>query len=125
MRSILAGLIFTACVVAPLRAQARDPNDLSSRVEILRTAYGVPYIRADDLKGFGYGLAWVQLEDYGPMVAMGILRSRGGMARVFGRDSIENDFFALPRRSMAQANYFRLDQATREGERCIRLPRRE
>ena len=40
-----------------------DPNDLSARVEIIRTTYGVPHIRARDLKAFGYGLAWVQLEE--------------------------------------------------------------
>lgn len=114
MKAILHGLTLAACISSTLSAQARDSNDLSSRVEILRTTFGVPHIRADDLKAFGYGLAWVQLEDYGPMVALGILRSRGGMARVFGRDSIDNDFFALPRRSMAQANYFRLDQPTRD-----------
>ncbi len=91
-----------------------DPNDLSARVEIIRTTYGVPHIRAQDLKSFGYGLAWVQLEDYGPRVAHGILRARGGMARVFGRDSIETDFLALPRRAEAQAKYHRLDQATRD-----------
>jgi acyl-homoserine-lactone acylase len=113
MRRFLATLALAAGVT-PVSAQAPDPNDLSSRVEILRTAYGVPHIRGDDLKAFGYGLAWVQLEDYGPMVAMGILRSRGGMARVFGRDSIEYDFFALPMRAAAQANYYRLDQATRD-----------
>lgn len=114
MRPLLQAITLLGCVAPPLRPQTSDPNDLSSRVEILRTAYGVPHIRAADLKAFGYGLAWVQLEDYGPMVAVGILRSRGGMARVFGRDSIENDFLALPRRALAQASYYRLDQPTRD-----------
>ena len=91
-----------------------DPNDLSARVEIIRTAYGVPHIRAQDLEAFGYGLAWVQLEDYGPRVAHGILRTRGTVARVFGRDSIEIDFFARPDRQAAEALYPRLDQATRD-----------
>ncbi|HJR35356.1 MAG TPA: penicillin acylase family protein [Gemmatimonadales bacterium] len=91
-----------------------DPNDLSARVEIIRTAYGVPHIRARDLKAFGYGLAWVQLEDYGPRVAHGILRTRGTAARVFGRDSIETDFLARPNRLTAEALYPRLDQATRD-----------
>lgn len=30
--------------------------------------------KADDLSAFGYGLAWAQLEDYGPVIGMGILR---------------------------------------------------
>jgi acyl-homoserine-lactone acylase len=95
-------------------ASQSDPNDLSARVEIIRTTHGVPHIRAQDLKAFGYGLAWVQLEDYGPRVAHGILRIRGTLARVFGRDSIDTDFFARPRHAEAQANYHRLDQATRD-----------
>jgi acyl-homoserine-lactone acylase len=114
MKSLRLGLALGALAPAQVAAQSPDPNDLSSRVEILRTAYGVPHIRADDLKAFGYGLAWIQLEDYGPAVAHGILRARGGMARVFGRDSIESDFFARPERAGAQSSYHRLEQATRD-----------
>lgn len=114
MKTFLPSLALVIWVPVPLVAQATDPNDLSTRVEVLRTAYGVPHIRADDLKAFGYALAWVQLEDYGPGVAHGILRNRGGMAKVFGRDSIELDFLALPDRARAQANYYKLEQATRD-----------
>ena len=92
-------MLALALVLAAFQA---DPNDLSARVEIIRTAHGVPHIRAEDLKAFGYGLAWIQLEDYGPGVAHGILRTRGTLARVFGRDSIENDFFARPDRKSAE-----------------------
>ena len=88
-------LLLLFAVSRPLAAQT-DPNDLSAKVEIIRTDHGVPHIRADDLKAFGYGLAWVQLEDYGIRMAQGILRTRGTMARVFGRDSIESDFLARP-----------------------------
>ena len=107
--------IVALCAVAavPLAAQS-DPNDLSGRVEVLRTAYGVPHIRAADLQAMGYALAWVQLEDYGAMVATGMLRSRGGMARVFGRDSIEFDFLASALHARAVADYHRLDQPTRD-----------
>lgn len=108
-RSIL--LLFTSAV--PLAAQS-DPNDLSARVEIIRTAYGVPHIRAQDLRAFGYGLAWVQLEDYGPMVALGILRGKGQMGRVFGRDSMESDFPARMLHDRARDRYPDLDQATRD-----------
>ncbi|PYP41328.1 MAG: hypothetical protein DMD43_06790, partial [Gemmatimonadetes bacterium] len=107
--------IVALCTLAgtPLAAQS-DPNDLSGRVEVLRTAYGVPHIRAADLQAMGYALAWVQLEDYGAMVATGMLRSRGGMARVFGRDSIESDFLARVLHARAVADYHRLDQPTRD-----------
>jgi acyl-homoserine-lactone acylase len=97
----------------PLAAQG-DPNDLSARVEIIRTAYGVPHLRAQDLRAFGYGLAWVQLEDYGPMVALGILRGRGQLGRVFGRDSMESDFTTRLLHARARDRYPELDQPTRD-----------
>jgi acyl-homoserine-lactone acylase len=110
MRRALVCLLATT---TPLAAQA-DPNDLSSRVEIIRTAYGVPHIRAADLRGFGYGLAWVQLEDYGPKVALGILRGKGEMGRVYGRDSMESDFPARVLHALARDRYPELDQPTRD-----------
>ena len=41
-----------------------------------------------------YGMAWVQLEDYGPGTAMNLLRSSGRRGLLFGRDSMESDFAA-------------------------------
>jgi acyl-homoserine-lactone acylase len=108
-RSLIAFLALTAPV-----ASQTDPNDLSARVEIIRTAYGVPHIRAQDLRAFGYGLAWVQLEDYGPMVALGILRGKGQLGRVFARDSMESDFTARVLHARARDRYPDLDQATRD-----------
>jgi acyl-homoserine lactone acylase PvdQ len=61
MRVCVQSLALLLWIPAPLVAQVPDPNDLSARVEVLRTAYGVPHIRADDLKAFGYALAWIQL----------------------------------------------------------------
>ena len=69
-------------------------QELASRVEIRRTSYGVPHITADDLKAAAYALAWVQLEDHGPRVAIGLVRARGEMGLWFGRDSMESDFRA-------------------------------
>ncbi|HEV8612690.1 MAG TPA: penicillin acylase family protein [Gemmatimonadales bacterium] len=120
MRRTLAVLIALA---APLAAQT-EPNDLSRRVEIIRTAYGVPHIRAADLRAFGYGLAWVQLEDYGPRVALGLLRGRGQLARVFGHDSIESDFLARAALGVVRSRYLELDQATRDSVRGL-CPGRE
>jgi acyl-homoserine-lactone acylase len=94
----------------PLLAQ----EDLSARVEIRRTAYGVPHIKAQDLKAAYFALAWVQLEDHGPRVANGILRARGEMGRWFGRDSMESDFFAQRQRAVAVEKYALLEQDTRD-----------
>lgn len=104
-------LALLALVAAsPLVAQ----EDLSQRVEIRRTAYGVPHIKAQDLKAAYYALAWVQLEDHGPRVAMGILRARGEMGRWFGRDSMDSDFIAQRQRAVAVEKYALLDPETRD-----------
>ena len=67
-----------------------DP--LARRVEIRRTAFGVPHILAEDLAGAGYGLAWVMLEDYREEVPRAILRANGRWGLAVGRDSIGGDF---------------------------------
>jgi acyl-homoserine-lactone acylase len=84
------------------------------RVEIWRTAYGVPHILAEDLAALGYGLAWVQLEDYGTRLAVNLLRGRGELATVFGRDSIESDFSFQQTHQHVLATYHLLNQDTRD-----------
>jgi len=94
-------------------AQAGGP-ELWRQVEIIRTAHGVPHIRAENLRAAGYALGWLQLEDYGPRAALMVLRARGEMGKVFGHDSIESDFLNRSRRSRAIAKYNQLEQATRD-----------
>ncbi|MBX9928214.1 MAG: penicillin acylase family protein [Gemmatimonadaceae bacterium] len=95
----------------PLGAQT---TDLSSQVEILRTAHGVPHIRAQNLRAAGYALAWLQLEDYGPRTAMNVLAASGRRGLVFGRDSMESDFLARRARSRAIESYPLLMADTRD-----------
>lgn len=98
-------------------AAAQSPNvttDIARRVEIRRTAFGVPHIKAEDLVAAGYALAYVQLEDHGPRVAFGLLRGRGQMGRMFGRDSMESDFVAQREYAIAVERYPQLDQETRD-----------
>jgi acyl-homoserine lactone acylase PvdQ len=65
---------------------------LMRQVEVRRTTYGVPHIKAENLAAAGYAEAYVQSEDYGARVALSLLRARGEMARWFGRDSMNQDF---------------------------------
>ena len=98
-------------------APAQGPDEvpaLARRVEIRRTAFGVPHIKAEDLRAAAYALAWVQLEDHGPRVAIGLLRARGEMGRWFGRDSMESDFGAQREYAIAVERYASVDQPTRE-----------
>jgi acyl-homoserine-lactone acylase len=67
---------------------------VAARVEIIRTEYGVPHIYAQDLQAMGFGLAWVELEDYGPVTAVNLVKARGEYGLYTGRDSISGDFGA-------------------------------
>jgi acyl-homoserine-lactone acylase len=87
---------------------------LADQVEIIRTTHGVPHIRAENLRAAAYALAWVQLEDHGPRVAIGLLRARGEMARWFGRDSIDGDFPAQRAHAIAVKRYPSLERDTRD-----------
>lgn len=93
--------------------QPADDDNLSAQVEVVRTAYGVPHIRATSLRAAAYALAYVQLEDYGSGVAVGLLRARGEMGRWFGLDSMETDFAARRSYRIAVESYGRLDADTR------------
>jgi acyl-homoserine-lactone acylase len=89
--------------------------ELWRQVEIIRTAHGVPHIRAENLRAAGYALAWLQSEDYGSRTAINVLEARGQLAMLAGsRDNIESDFFAQPLRKRAIETYHLLDQETRD-----------
>ena len=103
---------FVACASAVAEAQAAPP-DITQHVEVRRTEHGVPHIRADNMEAAGYGLGYVQIQDYGARVAMGLLHARGDMGRWFGRDSIEGDFSARLTYETAVRGYPTLDSDTR------------
>src|SRR5687767_10375481 len=96
------------------KADKSPAPELWRQVEIIRTAHGVPHIRAENLRAAGYALGWLQLEDYGPRAPVMALRARGEMAKVFGLDSMESDFENRRNRSRTVATYPRLEQATRD-----------
>lgn len=103
----------TATLPEATSAHVRAPGDIVRHVEVRRTAHGVPHIRADNLEAAAYALAYVQLEDYGSRVALGLLRSRGEMGRWFGHDSIGRDFTARLTYARAVAGYPTLDSEVR------------
>lgn len=106
-------LVFVALVFAAPAANAQD-TALAKQVEIIRTANGVPHIRAQNFKAAGYALGYVQVEDYGDIVPIMLLRARGELARVFGHDSIESDFRNRPNWLDATRGYALLDRDTRD-----------
>ena len=107
--TVLGGMLAALANVAA----AQPARPYAERVEIVRTAHGVPHIRAEDYGAFGYAMAWVQLEDYGDRVAMGLVRARGHLARYFGRDSIERDFEPRLTHQRAVETFRQLQHETR------------
>ena len=89
-------------------------NEPWQRAEVIRTAHGVPHIRAEDLRAAGYALAWVQLEDYGTATAMRVLAGSGRYASVAGYDQIGSDFNIRRQRAKAEPKYATLSQEVRD-----------
>lgn len=78
----------------PIPVDSAAEAAVAARVEIIRTEYGIPHIYAQDLQAMGFGLAWVELEDYGEVIALNMVRARGEYGLHTGRDSIGGDFGA-------------------------------
>ena len=108
----LAAAALAAAAPAPAAAQAPAPYPI--RVEIRRTAFGVPHVRARDIAALGYGMAWAQLEDFGFTVVSYLIRGRGELGRYFGRDQIETDFHFRRTHRFAVEHFDRLQQQTRD-----------
>lgn len=91
-----------------------DYTAIASRVEIRRTAYGVPHILAEGLESLGFGIAWCQAEDYGPEAAEDLVEARGRSACVFADSSrTGSDAFARLRWDRAVATYHLLPSDVR------------
>ena len=81
---------------------------------MIRTAHGVPHIRAENLRAAGYALAWVMSEDYGPRTGMRLVGARGELSRFEGRARLDADFENLASRARAVETYHLLDPETRD-----------
>jgi len=118
--ALVALVLVSACAPqAPAQAQTPAPRgamapDLSDRVEIVRTEYGIPHIFAQDLEAMGYGLGWVQAEDYGDVLFRSLIQNQAAMGRTFGADSMGSDFLAQPRRTRALETFPLLDADVRD-----------
>jgi acyl-homoserine-lactone acylase len=110
---VAVALAAVVAVVVPSAAPAPAP-ELWKQVEIIRTAHGVPHIRAENLRAAGYALAWVMSEDYGSRTGIRLLMSRGELSRFDGRARLDSDFENLQARARAIETYHLLDQETRD-----------
>lgn len=118
LRNLRRPLIAAFAIVlfaASFHSQSKpDANELWKDVEVIRTAHGVPHIRAKNLKAAGYALAWVQLEDYGVPAAMDVLESSGRWASVEGYQRVESDFIIQRQRDKTAKNYVSLSKDVRD-----------
>jgi acyl-homoserine-lactone acylase len=111
----LVASVASLATASPVIACAQSPApELAQHVIVRRTTHGVPHIRADNLAAAEYALAYVQSEDYGPRVALDVLRARGEMGRWFGRDSMRTDFQARLAYQRAVQTFPFVDRDTRE-----------
>jgi len=96
------------------KSNALPASDLWNQVEVVRTAHGVPHIRAENLRAAGYALAWLQCEDYGTATPMDLLQASGRWASVDGYERIESDFAVLFYRQKSIENYAKLSKDVRD-----------
>src|ERR1043166_5785353 len=114
MRPIrLLPLVLLATRLHQVTPNVLAPDELARDVLVRRTAHGVPHITASTFAGIGYGEAWVQIEDYGPQVALSLLRARGEMGKYFGKDSMRSDFSGRLAHERAVEVYGQVDRDTR------------
>jgi acyl-homoserine-lactone acylase len=114
MRRWILAATLTAAGVAFAGAPRAQTTELWRQVEIIRTAHGVPHIRAENLRAGGYGLAWVMSEDYGPRTGLRLVGARGELSRFEGRARVDADFTNLRARTRAVATYHLLEPETRD-----------
>ena len=110
----LFAIILATGTLLPAFAPAPVPPELWRQVEIVRTAHGVPHIRAENLRAGGYGLAWVMSEDYGARTGLRLFVARGGWSQLEGRARLDADFENLHARARAIETYHLLDPETRD-----------
>ncbi|MCY4398428.1 MAG: penicillin acylase family protein [Gemmatimonadetes bacterium] len=100
---------------AEVIVRSTDPAiALARRVEIHRTEYGIPHILAEDLEAMGFGLGYVQSEDYGASIAAAMVTSRGTLARHLGPDELDADFVGRDVHARAVETFQRLHPRTRD-----------
>ena len=114
MRRLISTSAFIALGILVAAARPAQTTELWRQVEIIRTAHGVPHIRAENLRASGYGLAWVMSEDYGPRTGMRLVGARGELSRFEGRARVDADFTNLRARTRAVATYHLLEPETRD-----------
>ncbi|MCK5447989.1 MAG: penicillin acylase family protein, partial [Gemmatimonadetes bacterium] len=104
---LLAGVVLSGC-------SGTEQRPYPERVEIRRTSFGVPHIRAEDLGAMAYGLAWAHMEDYGELVVERLTMVRGELALHKGEEFVDSDFWWRRRYEQAVEAYPALHRDARD-----------
>jgi acyl-homoserine lactone acylase PvdQ len=92
--TIWRALPFVFCALLAACTTQRSVAELTSAftepfrydVEIRRTMFGIPHIKANDFGSLGYGLGYAYAEDNVCLMADAVLTVRGERSRFFGAD---------------------------------------
>lgn len=101
----------------PIRATPTlaELEAVAKRVEIVRTEYGIPHLRALDLEALAFGMAFVQAEDYGLDAVRSLISARGESALHLSEpDRTRADGWDLLALRRAIETYPRLSAETRD-----------
>lgn len=100
VRACVAGVFLALFGGAACFLQARQDVP-TAVVEIRRTSYGIPHIRAADEKGLGYGIGYAYARDNICLLAEELVTVNGERSKFWGQnamaateiDNLESDFF--------------------------------
>lgn len=89
-RFLVAAFATIIPVLAPQHSPARDIQNRAPakavHVDIVRTAFGVPHIKAGDFLSLGYGVGYAYAEDNVCLLAEMLITVRGERSRFFGAE---------------------------------------
>ena len=112
--AIGARAVLLALAILGFAVVSSGQKELWRQVKVVRTAHGVPHIRAENLRAAGYALAWMQSEDYGPVVAMEVLAASGRRALIDGQERTSSDAVARQQRERGAKKYGLLSKEVRD-----------
>lgn len=111
----LAACAAALCLLAAgtsLAAGAQGPY----QVQILRTSYGIPHIKATDWGSLGYGYGYAFAQDNACVLAREVLAANGTQSRYFGSATLPSDWVykMVNADTRVDAAWAAVDQETRD-----------
>lgn len=111
--------LIAACAVAGLlwpMASSHAQKAMKYQVQIQRTSYGIPHIRAGNWASMGYGYAYAFAQDNVCVLARELLTASGTQSRWFGSASLNSDrvYKMVNASARVDAAWAAADQDTRD-----------